>query len=179
MSSNYEMMYILRPDLPEEQVQQEITKYQTLLSDYKAEDILVKNLGKRRLAYPIKKYIDGIYVQVNYSGDGKQVALVERTMRLGDEVIRYLTTKLKDEKIVEKAEEAPVVTEETPTVAEEAPVVTEETPTVAEETPTVAEEAPVVTEKEAPVVTEEEAPAVTEDETPAVTQEETPVVTEG
>jgi len=152
------MMYILRPDLSDEQVQREISKYQTLLSDYKAEDIVIKNLGKRRLAYPIKKHIDGIYVQVNYSGDGKQVALVERSMRLSEEVIRYLTTKLKGKVTL------------TPEAETEAlPVVTEVTPPVVAET----EAPPVVTETEAPpVVAETEAsPVVAETEVPPVVAE--------
>jgi small subunit ribosomal protein S6 len=121
MSSNYELMYILRPDLTEEQVQQEVGKYQSLLNDYNAENISSKTLGKRRLAYPIKKYTDGVYVQVNYSGDGKQVAPLERSMRLSDEVIRYLTTKLKDVNI-------PVVEETEPAAVVEAPAVVVEAP---------------------------------------------------
>ncbi len=94
MSQNYEMMYILRPELSEEQVQQEISKYRDFLVQYKAEEIQIKLWGKRRLAYPILRYQDGIYVQINYQADGKQVAPLERAMRLSDEVIRYLTIKL-------------------------------------------------------------------------------------
>ncbi|MDJ0634029.1 MAG: 30S ribosomal protein S6 [Xenococcaceae cyanobacterium MO_188.B29] len=95
MSNNYEMMYILRPDLSEEQVGNAIQKYQTFLSDRGAENIQIQNRGKRRLAYPIKKYLDGIYIQMNYQADGTQIATLERAMRLEEEVIRYLTIKLK------------------------------------------------------------------------------------
>jgi small subunit ribosomal protein S6 len=94
MADSYEMMYILRPDLSEEQVQQEVTKYKDFLADYNTQNLEVKILGKRRLAYPIKKHLDGVYVQMNYEGDGKQVAPIERAMRLSDEVIRYLTLKI-------------------------------------------------------------------------------------
>jgi small subunit ribosomal protein S6 len=94
MSNSYEMVYILRPDLIDEQVQQEINKYRDFLLEQKAEDIQIKPWGKKRLAYPIKKYQDGIYVQMNYSADGTQIAPLERAMRLSDEVIRYLTIKL-------------------------------------------------------------------------------------
>lgn len=100
MSQNYEMIYILRPDLLEEQVQQEVGKYRDFLSQYNAEDLQIKVWGKRRLAYPIKRLNDGIYVQMNYSADGKQVAPLERAMRLSDEVIRYMTLKLKKVKPV-------------------------------------------------------------------------------
>jgi small subunit ribosomal protein S6 len=49
--------------------------------------------GKRRLAYPIAKHREGIYVQLNHNGDGQQVAALERAMRLSEDVIRYLTVK--------------------------------------------------------------------------------------
>jgi small subunit ribosomal protein S6 len=49
--------------------------------------------GKRRLAYPIAKHREGIYVQLNHNGDGQQVASLERAMRLSEDVIRYLTVK--------------------------------------------------------------------------------------
>jgi small subunit ribosomal protein S6 len=117
MSRNYEMMYILRPDLLEEQVEEAINKYQSFLSEQGAENIQIQNRGKRRLAYPIKKYLDGIYIQMNYQGDGTQVAPLERAMRLGEEVIRYLTIKLKDEPVVVQAE-AGVETEAALTEAE-------------------------------------------------------------
>jgi small subunit ribosomal protein S6 len=97
MSNSYEMMYILRPEFSEEQVSQTIEKYNKFLTDHGATDIEVKNLGKRKLAYTIKKRNDGIYIQTNYKADGTQVAPLERAMRLGDEVIRYLTIALKDE----------------------------------------------------------------------------------
>ena len=97
MSQSYEMMYILRPDLTEDQVQETINKYKDFLSEQGAEDIQIQNRGKRRLAYPIKKLQDGIYILMNYRANGKQVAPLERAMRLSDEVIRYLTLTVKDE----------------------------------------------------------------------------------
>jgi len=129
MSNSYELMYIIRTDLPEEAVQQEISKYNNLLSEHNAEDIVTKILGKRRLAYPIKKHNDGIYVQVNYKGDGKQVALIERSMRLSDEVIRYLTTKLKDSpEIVVEDESIQATSETVPPILVEAAPIEEVTP---------------------------------------------------
>lgn len=93
MSIVYETIYILRPDLGDEQVEQAITKYQTLLTEQGAENITIQNRGKRRLAYEIKKHRDGIYVQMDYTGPGKAIAPMERAMRLSEEVIRYLTIK--------------------------------------------------------------------------------------
>jgi small subunit ribosomal protein S6 len=93
MSIVYETMFILRPDLGDEQVEQAINKYQNLLKEHGAEDLQIQNRGKRRLAYEIKKHRDGIYIQFNYTGPGTAIALVERAMRLSEEVIRYLTIK--------------------------------------------------------------------------------------
>ncbi|NJK51215.1 30S ribosomal protein S6 [Candidatus Gracilibacteria bacterium] len=106
MSQSYEIIYILRPDLMEEQVQQEVNKYRDFLLDNKAEDLQIKTWGKRRLAYPIAKHQDGYYVQINYKGDGTQIAPLERAMRLSDEVIRYLTIKLKPENSSAKTSES-------------------------------------------------------------------------
>ena len=89
----YETMYILRPDLGDEQVAQAITKYENFIREQGADNIEIQNRGKRRLAYEIGKNRDGIYVQMNYTGPGKVIALMERSMRLSEEVIRYLTIK--------------------------------------------------------------------------------------
>lgn len=94
--AKYEMMVILAPNISEDQVQQEVTKYKEFLGQYNTQELNVKIWGKRRLAYPIGKFIDGIYVLFNYEGDGKQVAPLERAMRLSEEVIRFLTIKLSD-----------------------------------------------------------------------------------
>lgn len=93
MSLVYETMFILRPDLGDEQVEQAINKYQNLLQEQGVADIEVQNRGKRRLAYEIGKHRDGIYIQFNYTGPGTAIAPVERAMRLSEEVIRYLTIK--------------------------------------------------------------------------------------
>lgn len=103
MSNNYEMMYILRPDSSEEQVDSAIAKYRDYLSETGAENIQVQVRGRKRLAYPINKFVDGIYVQMNYTADGSQIAPLERMMRLSDRVIRYLSLKLKTRKLVATA----------------------------------------------------------------------------
>jgi len=93
MTTVYETMYILRPDLGDEQVVQAIAKYEKLIVEHGAENIEIQNRGKRRLAYEIKKHRDGIYVQMNYTGPGTAIAIMERAMRLSEEVIRYMTVK--------------------------------------------------------------------------------------
>lgn len=108
MSNNYELMYILRPDIGEEQVQEVSTKYKTMLQESGAADIQVQVRGKRHLAYPIQNFNDGIYIQVNFKADGSQIAGYERDMRFNESVIRYLTMKMDAEPVlVADAEDAP------------------------------------------------------------------------
>jgi len=89
--SYYETMYILRPDIPEEEVESHVTKYRDLVTESGGQVLDCQMRGKRRLAYPIAKHREGIYVQLNHDGDGQQV--LERAMRLSEDVIRYLTVK--------------------------------------------------------------------------------------
>lgn len=100
MSNSYELMYILRPDLSEDQVGESVNKYKDYLSDNGAENLEIQVKGKRRLAYPVGKYLDGIYVQMNYQADGSQNAPLERMMRLSEDAIRYLTIKRKKRAII-------------------------------------------------------------------------------
>ena len=93
MTTVYETMYILRPDFGDEQVVQQIAKYENLIREHGAENIEIQNRGKRRLAYEIQKHRDGVYVQLNYTGPGTVIAIMERAMRLSEEVIRYMTVK--------------------------------------------------------------------------------------
>ena len=93
MTNTYEMMFILRPDLTGEQINKQLQKYRDFLKDNGAQKVSLEIWGKRRLAYPIQKFQDGVYVLTYYTGDGTQVAKVEKSMRLSEEVLRYLTIK--------------------------------------------------------------------------------------
>ena len=89
----YETMYILRPDIPEEEVDSHLKKYSELLEKSGTEVLDSQTRGKRRLAYTISKHKEGIYVQLSHKGNGQQVGLLEKAMRLSEDVIRYLTVK--------------------------------------------------------------------------------------
>ena len=80
----YETMYILRPDIQEEEVESHITKYRDTLGETGEEVLDNQMRGKRRLAYPINKHKEGIYVQLSHNGDGQQVAVPRRPMRLSE-----------------------------------------------------------------------------------------------
>ncbi len=89
----YETMYILRPDIAEEEVNKHIEKYNKLLEEMGGKILDSQMRGKRRLAYSIAKNREGIYVQLSHQGDGQHIEKIEKAMRLSEDVIRYMTIK--------------------------------------------------------------------------------------
>jgi small subunit ribosomal protein S6 len=86
-------MYILRPDIAEDEVTNHIDKYNKLLKEYGGTILDSQMRGKRRLAYQISKHREGIYVQLSHQGDGQHIFKIEKAMRLSEDVIRYMTVK--------------------------------------------------------------------------------------
>ena len=91
--SYYETMYILRPDIAEDEVVNHIEKYNKLLKEFGGTILDSQMRGKRRLAYQIAKHREGIYVQLSHQGDGQHIFKIEKAMRLSEDVIRYMTVK--------------------------------------------------------------------------------------
>jgi len=91
--SYYETMYILRPDIAEDEVTNHIDKYNKLLAEFGGTILDSQMRGKRRLAYQIAKHREGIYVQLSHQGDGQHIFKIEKAMRLSEDVIRYMTVK--------------------------------------------------------------------------------------
>ena len=89
----YETMYILRPDIAENEVTNHIEKYNKLLEEFGGTILDSQMRGKRRLAYQIAKHREGIYVQLSHQGDGQHIFKIEKSMRLSEDVIRYITVK--------------------------------------------------------------------------------------
>ena len=89
----YETMYILRPDIAEDEVTNHIDKYNKLLKEFGGTILDSQMRGKRRLAYQIAKHREGIYVQLSHQGDGQHISKIEKAMRLSEDVIRYMTVK--------------------------------------------------------------------------------------
>ena len=89
----YETMYILRPDIAEDDVSNHIDKYNKLVKELGGTILDSQMRGKRRLAYQIAKHREGIYVQLSHQGDGQHIFKLEKAMRLSEDVIRYLTVK--------------------------------------------------------------------------------------
>ncbi len=111
MQRRYETIYIMRPDLADQEADATINKFQTLLTEKGATGLTLKHLGKRRLAYEIKKHKEGIYIQMNYSAAPSVIAELEKIMRISDEIIRFLTVRLEDE-IAEIPTQPPTVPED-------------------------------------------------------------------
>ena len=91
--SYYETMYILRPDIAEDEVTNHIDNYNKLLAEFGGTILDSQMRGKRRLAYQIAKHREGIYVQLSHQGDGQHIFKLEKAMRLSEDVIRYMTVK--------------------------------------------------------------------------------------
>ena len=86
---NYEVMFILRPELDEQQVQANVEKIAGIINNG-GEITKTTMMGKRRLAYEINKIRDGIYVLINFKGTNEVINEMDRVMRISDEVIRFL-----------------------------------------------------------------------------------------
>nr|YP_009397782.1 ribosomal protein S6 [Sonderella linearis]ARW66968.1 ribosomal protein S6 [Sonderella linearis] len=91
--SNYETIYILKPDVNDTINLSLVNYYQSLLKEKGAQNIVVQHRGRRHLSYNIKHYYDGIYVQMNYQASGELLKFLDKSMRFNDNIIRYLTIK--------------------------------------------------------------------------------------
>ena len=89
----YELIYILKPDVSEETNLSLVHSFRHLIREKGGKNTFIQHRGRRHLSYNIKHYYDGIYVQVNYQGNGVLANLLEKQMRLNENVLRYLTVK--------------------------------------------------------------------------------------
>src|SRR5687768_10020683 len=98
----YETIYILRPNTPNEGVAEVNTRIRGIIEGMGGKIIKVDNWGKRRLAYEVAKERKGIYLYWQYLATPGVVEETERNLRMLDSVIRYLSVKV-DENIVVEA----------------------------------------------------------------------------
>ena len=121
MIRKYETIYIVKPDLAEEELKALTDKVQEVIAANGGDLKRQEDWGVRKLAYAIKKSPRGRYVYLRYDGVETLVAELERRLRLDDRVLRYLTVK------IEKETAAPAVAEVSEEVeAPAAPEATEE-----------------------------------------------------
>jgi small subunit ribosomal protein S6 len=90
----YEAIYILRPDVTREAAEKVSARVQEVVQKGNGQLTLVEHWGRRLLAYEVEHNKRGVYVYVNYLGDGALVAELERNFRMLDEVVRFQTVKV-------------------------------------------------------------------------------------
>ncbi len=93
----YEVLFIVAPKTEEEDIQSLINQMSDTLTQQGAQVTNVNRMGLRRLAYPIQKFYEGHYVVLTVEGTGKEIAEIERRMRVVDAVIRYLTIRIDED----------------------------------------------------------------------------------
>ena len=91
--TSYETFYILKPDVTEKINLDLVNAYRNLIQEKGGKSVQVQHRGRRHLSYNIFDYYDGIYVQLNYKGNGLLVKILEKHMRLNEHILRYLTLK--------------------------------------------------------------------------------------
>ncbi len=90
--NKYESVVIIDPSVDEEKVKELSQRFTDLINkDGKVEK--VEELGKKRLAYEVKKNKEGYYVVLNFEANPTLVAELERNYRIIDEVIKFITVK--------------------------------------------------------------------------------------
>ncbi|OEU79698.1 MAG: 30S ribosomal protein S6 [Desulfobacterales bacterium C00003060] len=112
----YETLYILHPELSEEQRQPLFDKLTGLMSADHGMLVKLDEWGNRKLAYEIKKQTRGYYVLMEFCGDGPLVKEIERNMRLDDRILKYLTV-LTDKAVDAEAAKAEIETAKAETQA--------------------------------------------------------------
>ncbi|MCC0566641.1 30S ribosomal protein S6 [Brevibacillus borstelensis] len=86
----YEVMYVLRPDLEEEKIKANVARYSDVVTSFGGEVTKLQEMGKRRLAYEIQKFREGYYVLMNFKANADAVAEADRLMKINDDIIRFL-----------------------------------------------------------------------------------------
>jgi small subunit ribosomal protein S6 len=140
MSRVYEVMFIVRPDVAEEDADKLIAGFSTTVTNGGGVVKSVEKMGRRKLAYMVRKFNDGNYVLLTIEASGAVVLELERRLRVTEPVIKFITVRIdEEEKRLAKvkalrgvrrssmpAAAAPVAAPVPASVAAEAPVVAAE-----------------------------------------------------
>ncbi len=94
----YEVMFIIDPDTVEDDVTRLSEGFQQIITDQGGTITKNENMGRRTLAYPINRKNEGIYVLYEVEGSGREIAELERRMRVNDQVIRYITVRVDEDR---------------------------------------------------------------------------------
>jgi small subunit ribosomal protein S6 len=97
MNRTYELMFIVRPDMAEEDQDKLISTLESAVGSSGGQVKNVERMGKRRLAYTVRKFHDGIYVLLTVEGSGGLIHELERRLRVTEPVIKFLTVRIDQE----------------------------------------------------------------------------------
>ncbi|HXH49508.1 MAG TPA: 30S ribosomal protein S6 [Terriglobia bacterium] len=123
--AKYEMMFIARTDVPEEEIDKLTAQMDTVVSGAGGKTEKIDKMGRRRLAYRVKKQREGFYILFTFEGSGDTVREFERRLKVTDSVIKYLTVRV-DERVKPATEAKPSAERHTrPPAASEAQTGTE------------------------------------------------------
>ena len=95
----YEVVFIIRPDLPEDEVNDLVEQTQKIVTDNEGEVVKTDNWGKRILAYRVQGQREGVYVllEIN-SAEGKALHELERRLKVNDAVIKVFSIRVDEER---------------------------------------------------------------------------------
>jgi small subunit ribosomal protein S6 len=97
MNRTYELMFIVRPDMADEDLDKLISTLETAVSTTGGTVKSVEKMGKRRLAYSVRRFHDGVYVLLTVEGSGGLIHELERRLRVTEPVIKFLTVRIDEE----------------------------------------------------------------------------------
>jgi len=92
----YETLFIAAPTLTEEEERAAVERLSAVVQDGGGTMVAAERMGRRRLAYPIQRHQDGVYVRFLYDSDPAVPRELERRIRLSDQILRSLTVHLED-----------------------------------------------------------------------------------
>lgn len=103
IKKDYESYIILDGNFEDAQIEEIIKKYEALFKKLNAEIKDIERIGRRRLAYPIKKKQNGFYVCFNIVAHAEVIAKIERAYRLDENIMRYLTIYMSKKELESKS----------------------------------------------------------------------------
>jgi small subunit ribosomal protein S6 len=97
MNRTYEIMFIVRPDVEEADLDKLIEGFSANVTSGGGEVKSVEKMGRRRLAYTVRKFNDGFYVLLNVAAAGSLITEIERRLRVSEQVIKFITVRMDEE----------------------------------------------------------------------------------
>ncbi|HVP63726.1 MAG TPA: 30S ribosomal protein S6 [candidate division Zixibacteria bacterium] len=97
MDRKYEVMFIVRPDVTEEDLEKLLRTMETNIANTGGRVTSIEKMGKRRLAYTVGKFQDGIYILAYVEGPGQMLKELERRLRVQELVIKFITIRTDEE----------------------------------------------------------------------------------